>query len=118
MFAFNDMGLLAVVAPLAFADRKRIVEKATMGLIAIAFMAYYVSVGVDEMQWHRLYLPALPFLCVLAALGAQNAVEAIARVVAARAGVSRRAFTRSRSPRDGRPSCSPPIRTWPSRCAR
>jgi hypothetical protein len=86
MFAFNDMGLLVVAAPLAFADRKRMVEKATMGLIAIAFMAYYVSVGVDEMQWHRLYLPALPFLCVLAALGAQNAVEAVARAVAARVG--------------------------------
>jgi hypothetical protein len=90
MFAFNDMGLLAVLAPLAFADRKRMVEKATMGLIAIAFMAFYVSVGVDEMQWHRLYLPALPFLCILAALGAQNAIEAASRVVAARFGAPSR----------------------------
>jgi hypothetical protein len=43
-----------------------------MTTIALSFMAYVVAVGVDEMQWHRLYLPALPFLCVLAALGAQN----------------------------------------------
>jgi hypothetical protein len=82
MFAFNHMGFLAVAAPLAFANRRRLVEKATMAVIAIAFMAYYVSVGVDEMQWHRLYLPALPFLCALAALGTQNAVEAIAGLIA------------------------------------
>lgn len=78
MFLFNYAGWLVVFAPLAFANRTRLVEKATMALIALAFMAYYVSVGVDEMQWHRLYLPALPFLCVLAALGARNLVEFVA----------------------------------------
>ena len=83
MFEFNDMGLLAVLAPLAFANRKRLVEKSVMGLIAIAFMVYYVKVGVDEMQWHRLYLPALPFLAVLAGLGAQNLLEAILRAAKA-----------------------------------
>jgi arabinofuranosyltransferase len=81
MFAFNHTGLLAVMAPLAFASKKRRVETATMALIAVAFMAYIVMVGVDEMQWHRLYLPALPFLCVLAALGGQNLVEAVLRVL-------------------------------------
>ena len=79
MFSFNHTGLLAVVAPLAFAGRRRIVETATMAVIAAAFMAYIVAVGVDEMQWYRLYLPALPFLCVLAGLGAENIVEAILR---------------------------------------
>jgi arabinofuranosyltransferase len=81
MFAFNRIGLLAVLAPLAFASRRRLAETATMALIALAFMVYIVMVGVDEMQWHRLYLPALPFLCVLAALGAQNLVEAVLRAV-------------------------------------
>jgi arabinofuranosyltransferase len=81
MFLFNYSGWLVVVAPLAFANRSRIVEKATMALIAVAFMAYYVSVGVDEMQWHRLYLPALPFLCVLAALGARNFVDFVVSLV-------------------------------------
>jgi hypothetical protein len=81
MFAFNHTGLLAVVAPFAFASKRRRVETATMALIAVAFMAYIVMVGVDEMQWHRLYLPALPFLCVLAALGGQNLVEAVLRVL-------------------------------------
>ena len=83
MFDFNYTGALAVLAPLAFANRRRLVEKATMMLIAIAFMVYYVKVGVDEMQWHRLYLPALPFLCVLAALGAQNLCEGALRVLKA-----------------------------------
>jgi hypothetical protein len=86
MLAFNHAGLLAVLAPLAFASRRRLVETATMALIAVAFMAYIVMVGVDEMQWYRLYLPALPFLCVLAALGAQNGVEAVLRAARPGAG--------------------------------
>ncbi len=81
MFAFNSMGLLAVIAPFAFVNRKRLVEKATMAIIAVSFMVYYVKVGVDEMQWHRLYLPALPFLCVLATLGAENVLDAVLRYV-------------------------------------
>ncbi|MGO9714039.1 MAG: hypothetical protein ACLQBL_34610 [Polyangiaceae bacterium] len=81
MFGFNAMGALVLVAPFAFANRRRMVEKGTMALIALSFMVYYVKVGVDEMQWHRLYLPALPFLCVLAALGASNLVGAVVRAV-------------------------------------
>jgi arabinofuranosyltransferase len=81
MFVFNHSGALAILAPLAFASRRRLVETASMALIAVAFMAYIVLVGVDEMQWHRLYLPALPFLCVLAALGAQNLVQAVLRAI-------------------------------------
>jgi hypothetical protein len=81
MLAFNHTGLLAVFALLAFASKKRRVETVTMAIIAVAFMAYIVMVGVDEMQWHRLYLPALPFLCVLAALGGQNLVEAVLRIL-------------------------------------
>jgi len=77
MFSFNNTGILAVLAPLAFADRRRTVEKGAMAIISVAYMVFYVKVGVDEMQWHRLYLPALPFLCVLAALGAQNLLNGV-----------------------------------------
>jgi hypothetical protein len=86
MFDFNATGLLVLVAPFAFANRRRLVEKGTMAIICVAFMVYYVKVGIDEMQWHRLYLPALPFLCVLAALGAQNLTEGVVRIVRAGAG--------------------------------
>src|SRR5262249_21572458 len=51
-------------------------------------MAYVVMVGADEMQWHRLYLPALPFLCILAALGLRNVLEAALRA-AGRLGAGR-----------------------------
>ena len=81
MFAFNDLGWLAVLAPLAFLKRTRLVEKLVMTAICLAFMAYIVKVGVDEMQWHRLYLPALPFLVILAACGAQNLLDAVASLV-------------------------------------
>ena len=40
MFLFNHAGLLVIAAPLAFASRKHWVEKATMAVIALAFMAY------------------------------------------------------------------------------
>lgn len=85
LLAFNHTGYLAVLAPLAFAQRRRLLEIATMAIVAVTFMAYIVMVGADEMQWHRLYLPALPFLCVLAALGLRNLVEAAVRL-ATRAG--------------------------------
>src|SRR6202042_1134518 len=81
MFDFNATGLLVLLAPFAFANRRRLVEKGTMALIAIAFMVYYVKVGIDEMQWHRLYLPALPFLCVLAAIGASNLIGTLVRAL-------------------------------------
>jgi hypothetical protein len=81
MFEFNATGALFVLAPLAFADRKRLVEKTTMAVIAAVFFVFYVKVGVDEMQWHRLYLPALPFVAMLAALGLRNVLDAIARAI-------------------------------------
>jgi hypothetical protein len=82
LLAFNHTGYLAVLAPLAFVQRRRRLEIATMALVALAFMAFVVSVGADEMQWYRLYLPALPFLCVLAALGLRNLLEAALRLAA------------------------------------
>jgi hypothetical protein len=81
MFEFNATGALFVLAPLAFADRKRLVEKLTMAVVVVTFFVYYVKVGVDEMQWHRLYLPALPFVAILAALGLRNLLDAVARAL-------------------------------------
>ena len=77
MFGFNTIGALALLAPLAFVDRRRWVEKLCAAAVAVGFMAYVVKVGVDEMRWHRLYLPALPFLALLAGLGLQNLVRLI-----------------------------------------
>ncbi len=81
MFDFNATGALFVLAPLAFANRKRVVEKATMATIVVTFFVYYVKVGVDEMQWHRLFLPALPFVAMLAAQGLANLLDAVARAI-------------------------------------
>jgi hypothetical protein len=77
MFAFNHTGLLLVLAPLAFLDRRRTAEKLACTLISLSFLAYYARVGVDEMHWHRLYIPALPFACALAASGAQNLISLV-----------------------------------------
>lgn len=74
MFDFNHLGFLVVLAPAAFIDRRRTLEKLVLLAIAVGFMVYIVKVGVDEMRWHRLYLPALPFLVLLAALGLRNLV--------------------------------------------
>ena len=77
MLEFNMIGALAVCAPLAFADRKHLAEKLTMATIAIGFGVYIVYVGADEMRWHRLYLPALPMLAMLAGFGIRNVVVAV-----------------------------------------
>ncbi|RLB57507.1 MAG: hypothetical protein DRJ42_00230 [Deltaproteobacteria bacterium] len=72
MLAFNGIGALVMLAPLAFMDKKRLVEKSVMAVICAAYMVYIVKVGADEMRWHRLYLPALPFLAMLGGFGLRN----------------------------------------------
>ena len=84
MWDFNHIGLLALLAPLAFARRERLVEKLCLAAISMGYMAYIVKVGRDEMHWHRLYLPALPSLAILAGLGLQNVALALSRLVTAR----------------------------------
>ena len=81
MFGFNGFGALALLMPLAFVRRRLFVEKATMGVIALFFMVFMVKVGVDEMHWHRLYLPALPFAVILAALGLREVVDLLISAV-------------------------------------
>jgi hypothetical protein len=81
MFTFNRLGLLVMLTPLAFVDRKHRAEKLVMAAIAAGYMAYVVKVGVDEMRWHRLYLPALPFLVLLAGLGLHNLARAASTLI-------------------------------------
>jgi len=78
MFGFNATGVLAVLAPFAFISKQRLTEKLVAAAVALGFMAFMVKVGVDEMEWHRLYLPALPFLVLLAAVGLMNVLSALA----------------------------------------
>ncbi|GAC1351557.1 MAG: hypothetical protein NVSMB1_05730 [Polyangiales bacterium] len=81
MFSFNELGILVVVSPFAFLRARilggRLERKLVVLAIVLSFMAYIVKVGVDEMQWFRLYLPALPFLAMLAALGLQNICDSL-----------------------------------------
>lgn len=81
MFEFNHFGWVLPFVPFAFMTRKRLVPKLVALAISLAFMAYIVKVGVDEMQWFRLYLPALPFLLLLAGLGARNLLDAVAALI-------------------------------------
>jgi len=77
MWAFNGIGVLVLLAPLAFLRREFLAEKVILGLTSAGYMAYIVKVGRDEMHWHRLYLPALPFLAWLAALGLRAGADAL-----------------------------------------
>lgn len=81
MFLFNNLGWVVLFVPFAFMTRKRLVPKLVALAISLAFMAYMVKVGVDEMQWFRLYLPALPFMLLLAALGMRNLLDAAASLL-------------------------------------
>jgi hypothetical protein len=77
MFGFNALGALALLMPLAFVDREHRREKIQAAAVAVGFMAYVVWVGDDEMTWHRLYLPALPFLVLIAVHGLRNICTAV-----------------------------------------
>ncbi|MCO4760088.1 MAG: hypothetical protein KC502_01180 [Myxococcales bacterium] len=81
MWAFNGIGVLAILSPLAFIHRKFTAEKLVLAFIAAGNMAYIIKVGRDEMHWHRLYLPALPFLATLAALGLHGGASVIGRLL-------------------------------------
>lgn len=81
MLDFNTLGGLVLLTPFAFITRRRLVEKLVMLTISLAFMVYIVKVGTDEMRWHRLYLPALPFLVMLAGLGLMNLARLLERLV-------------------------------------
>jgi hypothetical protein len=78
MFGFNVTGVLAALAPLAFIRKELRWEKLVSLAIAVGFMVFIVKVGVDEMEWHRLYLPALPFLVLLASTGLMNLFRIVA----------------------------------------
>lgn len=80
MFDFNNLGYLVMFVPLAFLNRKYLREKLVLLGVSVGFMAFVVKVGVDEMRWHRLYLPALPFLVLLASLGLRNLCEQLIRL--------------------------------------
>jgi hypothetical protein len=120
MFGFNFTGALVVLSPLAFIDRQRRAEKGAMAVIVVAFLVYYVAVGADEMQWHRLFLPALPFLCVMASLGAENAIDLVyaglckvLRKPVARTKTDRRALARKEvKGRGDTPTDTPTYRRW------
>ncbi|MCA9517443.1 MAG: DUF2029 domain-containing protein, partial [Myxococcales bacterium] len=81
MFAFNDTGVLLVLVPFAFVRKERLMEKLLMLAVALSFMFYLVKVGRDEMEWHRLYLPALPFLALLAGSGLVNLARLVTAVL-------------------------------------
>jgi len=80
MLDFNKLGYLVLLAPFAFVTRRRLTEKLVMLAISLTFMAYIVKVGTDEMRWHRLYLPALPFLVLLAGIGLMNLARMLVKV--------------------------------------
>jgi arabinofuranosyltransferase len=77
MFDFNHLGWMVCLIPAAFISRRFLAEKLIMLATTLGFMAHLVRVGVDEMHWHRLFLPALPFLVILTTLGLQHIVEAL-----------------------------------------
>ena len=84
MFEFNYLGYLVLLVPFAFLTKKHLREKLVMLGVALGFMVYIVKVGKDEMRWHRLYLPALPFLVLLAGIGLRNICASVAELFSLR----------------------------------
>ncbi len=81
-------GGIGVAALLVFGARRRKLRGAAL-LVAAVFVAVVLE-GGDWMAFHRFFVPALPFLAMLAAAGASTIVEhrPFLRIVAAAAGAA------------------------------
>ena len=75
---FNNLWILVLLTPFAFISRNSLAQKRVMALSVIGFAFYIVWVGKDEMLWHRLFLPVLPMLLILAGIGLETLVSYLA----------------------------------------
>lgn len=86
MLRFNELGVVIALAGFSlFASTRRLWRWLSISL-AVLFMAYIVKIGTDELMWHRLFLPALPFVV----LGAGAALRLAATFVAQHVAPARR----------------------------
>lgn len=77
MLGFNGIGLLWLLTPFAFLAPTHRLEKGVMLAVSAYLLVFQLRVGSDEMDWFRLYLPALPFLATLGAMGLQAALSRV-----------------------------------------
>lgn len=80
MLRFNATGALVAVAALSLLVATHRAWRWPAVALAVGFMAYVVKIGTDELMWHRLFLPALPFV----AMGAGAAARMLATAASAR----------------------------------
>jgi poly-gamma-glutamate capsule biosynthesis protein CapA/YwtB (metallophosphatase superfamily) len=85
---FGDLGVWLVVGAAGLLLWARRPDPARAALVAVAavvgiFAAYLVKVGVDELIWFRLFLPAWPGAAVAAALGLERLVARAGRAAPA-----------------------------------
>lgn len=77
---FNANAALLMLAPAALAARKGAVPRLHALAVAAFFALYLAKIGRDEMKHFRLYLPALPLLCLMAGEGVRIVVAPLRRV--------------------------------------
>ena len=84
MLRFNSTGVVIGLAVLSLALRGSRVARGLMVVVAVCFMAYVAKIGSDELIWHRLFLPALPFVVVAAAEGLRLLTDGLSLLTARR----------------------------------
>lgn len=80
MLRFNGTGIVIVLALLSLLVSNHRAVRAFSVILSLLFLAYVVKVGADELMWHRLFLPALPFAVIAAAEGLRLLVDGIYRL--------------------------------------
>lgn len=80
MLRFNLTGLVIALALLSLAAGGPRVARGFAAVLSVLFMVYVVKVGSDELMWHRLFLPALPFTAVAAGAGLRFLADGVRKL--------------------------------------
>lgn len=76
---FNLNGVVLALATVGLLARDQRLWRWLSVVVALAFVVYVIKVGTDELMWHRLVLPALPFAALAAGAGLRLVVTAAVR---------------------------------------
>lgn len=84
LLSFNLVGLVFIAAALSLfvaPGPDRGLWRWGSVIVGLCFLLYVIKVGTDELIWHRLFLPALPFVVLAASTGLRFLATAAASIL-------------------------------------
>ncbi len=77
MLRFNLTGVVIGLALFSLLLSGHRAARAFSVVLSLLFLVYIVKVGSDELMWHRLFLPALPFVAIAAGEGLRLLIDGL-----------------------------------------